>query len=241
MTITSNDTAAEVRLGPPDPSFPPLKTNVFELVRGANSELAPLFPYLHPGAFVPAGALMMGAEGSDYGRFFHRNTQEEVVVCWGAHDDFFQPGMLAVNGKMHEVSAIIVDPGDPASFMLGVITQRQAESGEQAESVIFRCSECNEKLHQHSYDATPEEPALDRDGEHFPGFATITKSLVAADRYNQEVAGNPCPKCGHVAERFPVERWGWDEWSRRHRFVNEGWRSLARATAELSGESETPA
>jgi hypothetical protein len=145
--------------------------------------------------------------------------------------------MLAVNGKMHEVSAIIVDPGDPASFMLGVITQRQAEEGDQAESVIFRCSQCNEKLHQHTYDATPEEPALDGEGERFPGFATLNKSLAAADGYNTEVAGTPCPKCGHVAERFPVERWGWDEWTRRHNYVNEGWQSLARATAELTGDA----
>ena len=38
---------------PPRSDRPPLHSNAFDVAQGSNTQLKPLFPYLHPGAMVP--------------------------------------------------------------------------------------------------------------------------------------------------------------------------------------------
>lgn len=231
------------RLPPPDRDAEPEKVNVFRMLRSANTELAPLFAGFEPGSIVPAAALMYGHDDGDYGRFFHRNSEEEVVVCWSARDDFFEPGVLAVNGKMHEVKAMLADASNPQTFMLSTITQRQAATGAQRESLIFRCNSCNQKLYQHDFDASPVPPAVDGDGDGdaYPAFASIPESLAAAVGFNESVASVPCPSCGAPAPEFPIHRWGWREWTTRNELVNEARRRLDAAAAKhLAGTEGNP-
>ena len=51
-------------LAPPAPDKEPLKVNVFEFMKGANSALIPLFPYLDEGAIVPCGTMFDGGPGT---------------------------------------------------------------------------------------------------------------------------------------------------------------------------------
>lgn len=233
MTGSHDETSH--RLGPPDADRPVLRSNVYEVLRGANTTLIPLFPYLGPGAIVPAGAMMLGHEAGGYGRFFHRNSQEEIVVSWGSNDHMLQAGILVVGGKMHEVKAQISDPTDPSAFAVAVITQRQAADGQQTEAVIFRCAGCNERLFSHQYDASTgghDEPYLP--------WASMEGGVEAADGFNEKWQGQPCPKCGAVQERFPVERWGWRDWAQRHPMVNAARRQLDGLALELGGEAAAP-
>ena len=46
---------------PPRPDRPPLHANAFDVAQGSNTQLKPLFPYLHPGAMVPASALLIAS------------------------------------------------------------------------------------------------------------------------------------------------------------------------------------
>ena len=79
---------------PPANDREPLRTNVFELMRSTTTQLLPLFPYLGPGAMLPAGALFRGRPGAEYGRFFHRNSEEEVSVCFGGQNALGAAGVM---------------------------------------------------------------------------------------------------------------------------------------------------
>ena len=46
----SND---KLDIPPPRPDRPPMHSNAFDVAQGSNTQLKPLFPYLHPGAMVP--------------------------------------------------------------------------------------------------------------------------------------------------------------------------------------------
>jgi hypothetical protein len=73
---------------PPRSDRPPLHSNAFDVAQGSNTQLKPLFPYLHPGAMVPCSALLIGGPKADYGHFFYHNTQHEIALA------------LACNGAM---------------------------------------------------------------------------------------------------------------------------------------------
>ena len=211
----------------------PLRTNVFELMRTTTTQLLPLFPYLGPGAMLPAGALFQGRPGAEFGRFFHRNSEEEVSVCFGAQGALGAAGVMFIGGKMHEVQAPLLDPNDPNAFLVSVITQRQQDEGrEQRESVIFRCSECNNKLHQVDYSAAlpdPDRPDLVTGGsvdDRYEMFPTMWGSILATDSFNNDESARTCSRCGHVNPPFPAESWGWKNYVDRHGVVNAARRAL---------------
>ncbi len=205
----------------------PLRTNVFELMRTTTTQLLPLFPYLGPGAMLPAGALFQGRPGAQYGRFFHRNSEEEVSVCFGGQNALGAAGVMFIGGKMHEVQAPLLDTNDPNAFLISVITQRQQDEGrEQKESVIFRCSECNNKLHQVDYSAElpdPDRPDLVTGGridDEYEMFPTMWGSILSTDSFNSDEKARTCSRCGHVNPPFPAEAWGWQNYVDRHEVVN---------------------
>ena len=43
----------KLEIPPPRADRPPIRVNVFEAMQHSNTQLMPLFPYLHPGAMVP--------------------------------------------------------------------------------------------------------------------------------------------------------------------------------------------
>jgi hypothetical protein len=224
---------AEHRIPAPSGAREPLKANIYELMRNTSTQLVPLFPYFGPGAMLPAGALFHGSPGTSYGRFFHRNTEEEVYICFGAQGALAQAGGMFIQGKMHEVQSPLLDPNDPSSFVVSVITQRQADDGDQQESLTFRCSECNNKLFQFEYRSTPAdgvETHADvyggRDDDAYPMFPTQWGSYAAAEAFNADERARTCSKCGHVNDPFPLDRWGWERWVRHHEVVNAARRLL---------------
>jgi hypothetical protein len=205
----------------------PLRTNVFELMRSTTTQLLPLFPYLGPGAMLPAGALFQGGPGKEYGRFFHRNSEEEVSVCFGGQNALGAAGVMFIGGKMHEVQAPLLDVNDPDAYLVSVITQRQQDEGrEQRESVIFRCSECNNKLHQVDYSAElpdPDRPDLVTGGridDEYEMFPTMWGSILSTDSFNSDDKARTCTRCGHVNAPFPADAWGWQNYVDRHAVVN---------------------
>jgi len=236
-------TTTDHRLDPPSGDKLPLMLNVYEFGRMANARLTPMFPYRDPGSIVVGITLIHGDDGS-FERFHHLNTQEEVGIALGGGGSMGKkhpnqaPGAVFVAGKAHEVFSPLEngqlppeEVADPDSFSFAVICQRQSEEGEQHEKVAFRCLECNHKLFEFAYESTPGK-ALDVDGvedEVIELDATLWGSFEAGRRFNAEVAGTPCPKCGTPAPRFPLEKWGWDEFMINHRAVNRGLKDLRSA------------
>ena len=222
----------------------PLRTNVFELMRTTTTQLLPLFPYLGPGAMLPAGALFRGQPGAEYGRFFHRNSEEEVNVCFGAQQALGAAGVMFIGGKMHEVQAPLLDTNDPNAFLVAVITQRQQDEGrDQRESVIFRCSECNKKLHQVDYSAElpdPDRPELVTGGrvdDEYDMFPTMWGSILATDSFNSDEKARTCTRCGHVNAPFPAEAWGWQNYVDRHEVINSARHALDEAASRAEAGS----
>ncbi len=215
-------------------------------MRTTTTQLLPLFPYLGPGAMLPAGALFRGRPGAEYGRFFHRNSEEEVNVCFGAQQALGAAGVMFIGGKMHEVQAPLLDTNDPNAFLVAVITQRQQDEGrEQRESVIFRCSECNNKLHQVDYSAElpdPERPDLVTGGrvdDEYDMFPTMWGSILATDSFNSDENARTCTRCGHVNPPFPAEAVGLAELRRPPRSHQRG-ASPARRDREQGRSGHQP-
>ena len=112
---------------PPRPDRPPLPRNAFNVAQGSNTQLKPLFPYLHPGAMVPCSALLIGGPNADYGHFFHHNTQHEIVLTLAANGAMLPTGQLYVGAVIHGVNSFLKNEKDPKSFATFVITQMQAD------------------------------------------------------------------------------------------------------------------
>jgi hypothetical protein len=127
------------------------------------------------------------------------------------------------------------DPESPESFLLITICQRQT-GDVQTERLVWRCSECHEHLLAHEYSDTPSDDQADR----FPGFPTLNESVEPVARYNSDETIRTCPKCGHVNEPFPMEMWGWAQWARQQRTVNDARDALlekASTTLATTGSS----
>ena len=233
------------RIPAPSGTREPLKANVFELMRNSSTQLVPMFPYVGRGAILPAGALFRGAPGARFGRFFHRNSEEEVAICFGAQGSMAQAGAMFIQGKMHEVGSPLLDSNDPEAFVVTVITQRQPDDGDQRESLTFRCSECNNKLFQFEFGATPPDGVEHhadefggRDDDAYAMFPTMWGSFAAAAAFNADEKARTCGKCGHVNEPFPEDRWGWRRWVEHHEVVNAARRLLdASARSAEAGAS----
>lgn len=220
------------RIPPPSPHRPAVKANVFERMQSANTELVPLFPYYGPGAMVPCGALFRGKPDNDMGHFFHFNTQDEIVCVFGANGALLKTGQVLANPKLHGVNTFLRDPDDPDSFLVITITQRQSDGDDQDESLIFRCKACHEHLLEHRFSTVPADESDDR----WPDFPTLGEGVAPVERFNADEGIRTCPKCGFVNPTFPLEKWGWAQWSRQRETVNMAWRALAATAGALGGE-----
>lgn len=197
----------------------PLKVNAFELVRGSNSQLLPLFPYTGPGAIVPCSAAFESdGSGTHIGYFLHENTVDEVAVTMGSNGRV-RTGDVAVGSRLHGVGG---DSSEPF-FAVMVITQRQLEDGAQEEAISFQCEQCNAILHHH-----PFSESAGGEGE-FAGLPTIMGSEAAALGFNASEEVRTCKECGHVSQPFPLYIWGWSNYVRNTRVVTKASKLLAEA------------
>jgi hypothetical protein len=210
----------------------PLKTNVFEVMQSANTQLLPLFPYLGEGAIVPCGATFSGGP-HDFGHFFHTNPLDEIVVAFGTDGGNIQPGDVHVLAKTHGVRPYLKDPTSPDSFLLVAITQREATEapGYGREAITFRCQKCAEELFSLEFAALALPPRDQRpaDAETYPAFGTLVGTLDAANAFNADEAQRTCKKCGTVTPPFPVDLWGLRAYVQQSRTVNAARRALDAA------------
>jgi len=194
---------------PPRPDRPPMHSNAFDVAQGSNTQLKPMFPYLHPGAMVPCSALLIGGPNTDYGHFFHHNTQHEIVLTLAANGAMLPTGQLYVGAVIHGVNSFLKNEKDPEAFATFVITQVQAESGVQTEACSLRCEKCHEQIFFKEFDATPVADAIESTHP-LPSVAALPELF---GEYNNDKARHVCAKCGHVNRDFPVGAWGWDKYA----------------------------
>src|SRR5690606_13991025 len=143
---------------PPRADRPPLHANLLNVMQQANTTLAPLFPYMHPGAIVPTGALFIGGPGKDYGQFYQHNSVDEVIIAFVTHEAALQTGQLYNGGRVHGVNSFLKDQTRAGSFALFTVTQRQLEQGSQPEAISILCSACRKQLFKGEWDgATPAD------------------------------------------------------------------------------------
>jgi hypothetical protein len=208
-------------LGPPAPDKEPLKVNIFEFMKGANSALIPLFPYLDEGAIVPCGTLFDGGPGTFYGAFEHYNDVDEVAITFAAEGSRYRPGFVRVGPRQHFVGNPFGAEDDQNAYALIVITQRQLVGRTQTERVVFRCAKCKAELLNHQFDATPAPRGRQTEtrGAHAP-FKTIVESVATYRDYNEH--HRACAKCGHVNPSFPLELWGVDRYASQSDKVRRG-------------------
>ncbi|MGH7899484.1 MAG: hypothetical protein ACREQQ_16130 [Candidatus Binatia bacterium] len=224
------------RIPPPDGSREPLKVNVFEKMQTGNTQLMPLFPYLGPGAIVPAGAIFQGAPNADYGQFFHSNSVDEVVVVFGAEGALLQSGQVYVTANTHGVNAFLKDQTNPESYLVVTITQRQRVGERQQEALVIRCRKCSEPLVKLEYDATPAPGDSRTEEGPYGMFPTIPWSARMAEELNESEEKRTCAKCGTVNPRFPLPPWGWAAYREQSRTVNASWRAFRKAARKPDGD-----
>lgn len=191
---------------PPRADRPPLRANLLNVMQQANTTLAPLFPYLHPGAIVPTGALFIGEPGKDYGQLYHHNSVDEIIIAFVANEATLQTGQLYTGGRVHGVNSFLKDQTRPGSFALFTVTQRQLEQGSQAEAVSLICSVCRKQLFKCEFDGASPPDAHELDHP----FATPALLPEQLRVFNEDAARRTCSDCGHVNDPFPVRTWGWD-------------------------------
>jgi hypothetical protein len=213
---------AKLTIPPPRADRPPLKANVFEAMQHGNTQLLPLFPYLHPGAMVPAGAMIQGGPNQAYGHFFHHNTQDEVVVAMATNGAVLNTGQVFVGARVHGVNSFLKNEKDPKAYAVMLITQRQADSGVQTEACSIRCEKCHEEIFHKEFDATPPPDAKESD---HPFVSVAVLPELFAD-FNNDAAKRTCPKCSHVNAPFPVAAWGWDQYANQSAVAIAGRRAL---------------
>lgn len=220
-------------IAPPDASIEPLKANVFERVGVFNTMLAPLFPYKHPGALVPAPSLAVGGPGRRFQMFSHNNSVDEVAVVIASHGvGRGRAGNMFVGPKQHYVNLSFSDPNDPENYALIVVTQRQSEDWEsQHEEVSIVCAQCQEPLYTHGYMAGyPPSQAGEAAEPSYPGFHTLLESANAAASFNADPSLRECKECGYLNSEFSLDDWGWHRYSEQSiladqaakQFVKEG-------------------
>jgi hypothetical protein len=218
-------------IAPPRPDRPPLRVNVFDAMQHGNTQLMPLFPYLYPGAMVPAGALLKGGPAADYGHFFHHNTQDEVVVTMAAAGAMLATGQVFVGARSHGVNSFLKNEKDPKAYAVMLITQRQADAGVQSEAVSVRCEKCHEEIFFKEFDATPP---TDADETKLAFVSVALLPSLFAD-FNGEAKLRTCAKCGHVNPPFPVAAWGWDRYAEQHTTATQGRGALAEVARASGG------
>jgi hypothetical protein len=214
------------RIPPPGPDKVPLKQNAFEFMRGANSTLIPLFPYLDAGSIVPAGTVYYGHGRTHFGQFEHFNDVDEVFIVFAAKGARFRSGTVRVGPRQHFVGSPFMGSDEPDAMAMIVITQRQSVGRAQRERVVFRCEKCRNVMLDHEFDATPPETSRQRETQGpLAPFRTLTESITAYQRYNENLV---CAKCGHENPAFPVSLWGNDRYTAQTRVVRWAREELAR-------------
>lgn len=216
-------TDAALTIPPPRADRPPLHANLFREMQHGNTQLMPLFPYLHRGAMVPCGAILQGGADARYGHFFHHNTEDEVVVVLAANGALLVTGQVFIGPRVHGVNSFLKNETDPTAFAVICITQRQREEGPQSEAYSLRCTKCREEIFRHEFDATP----LPDDNETRRAFVTIALAPDAFRDYNADPALRTCRHCGEVNEPFPVAAWGWDRYAEQSATAAAGRAALA--------------
>lgn len=212
--MTEDSPALEIP--PPREDRPPMKANLLNAMQKANTSLTPLFPYMHPGAIVPTGALFIGQPGKDYGQFYHHNTVDEVIIAFVAEGGNLRTGQLYNGGRVHGVNSFMKDQTKDGSFVLFSVTQRQADPGEaQTEAISLLCEACRKPLFKAEFDATPGPEA--RELEHpFPSINAPPERLA---QFNADPAQRECPECGHDNPPFPLHQWGWADYAEQSKVM----------------------
>ncbi len=220
---------------PPPTQTEPARTNIYEFVRVATTQLNPMFPYLGPGCMVPCSAMHDPEWRSAMGYFIHENTVNEVNLCFGARSNFRTSGAVFVgpmqhgvgqkpdpnfSGEKHGVGEKRGNEDRPDMIAIHVITQRQAVDEPQREAVSFVCEKCETELIRHPYDAFAYPDTIDHvPNEAFLGLPTIAQDAWICERINGDDALRICSKCGHLNPKFPTSYWGWADYRRRTHVV----------------------
>jgi len=229
---TNEHAMKPLNIPPPDPSLEPLKSNVFERVAVFNTMLAPLFPYKHPGAMVPAPSLAVGAPGRRFQMFRHSNSVDEIAVILASHGiGRGKSGHMFVGPKEHHVNLSFSDPNDPANYVLIVVTQRQSDDWEsQHEQVAIVCEQCQEPLYTHAYSAgyPPATAEQGMGAPSYPGFHTLLESARAATSFNADPSLRECRECGYINPEFGLDDWGWNRYSEQSVFADQAAKQLAK-------------
>lgn len=220
----SNASATALRIPPPRPGKPPLKANLFDFVKGANTQLLPMFPYEGPGDIVPCAIARRTAAGEDQGSFLHENSVDEVMVCFGGNGRV-RTGEVRVGPRNHGVGG-----GAPAteSFTVNCVTQRQLEAGVQTEAMSFSCEQCSQTVFRHAFSGQPKQGHEARGVHPLP---TTEGSAACAAAWNASEATRTCTHCGHLNAPFPTEFWGWDLYMRKTGIAQDALRLLEQAGA----------
>jgi hypothetical protein len=230
----SNATSSTThRIPAPSPDKLPLKQNVFEFMRGGNTTLLPLFPYVDEGSIIPAGTLFRGTSDTDYGSFEHFNDVDEVFIVFAAEGARFRSGTVRIGTRQHFVGSPFMGEDAAESMALIVVTQRQSTGREQRERLIFRCSGCRAEILNYEFDATPPARGtqLETLGPHAP-FTTLVQSVKAYDAYNEN---RTCSECGHENARFPTKLWGNDSYVDQSWLMRQAREQLSHDAAEEGG------
>jgi hypothetical protein len=210
---------------PPREDRPPMRANLLHVMQSANTNLVPLFPYLHPGAIVPTGALFIGGPDRDYGQFYHHNAVDEIIIAFVANGATLQSGQLYNGGRKHGVNSFLKDQTKAGSFALFTVTQRQLEEGPQPEAIAIICTNCRKQLYEGTWDgASPP----DAKGVDHP-LATAVEPFPKLRGFNDDPANRLCPECGHANEPFPLHTWGWERFTRQAKTMIEAKRVLLEA------------
>lgn len=229
---------AERRIPLPRDDRPPLKVNLFEKMQSGNCQLIPLFPYEDADSLVPAGAIFRGDPDAEFGQFFHFNTVDEVAHVFGANGALLQTGQIFATQPLHGVNSFLKDARNPDSFLVLSVTQHQRGEGPQSEAVIFRCGKCHEVLERYEYDAQPAPRGMHpRNG--VPLFTTLQGSVDAAETLNEHAANRHCGSCGYDNPVFPLDQWGWRQYVRQTRTVNDARHALDAEAVRVLGVTET--
>jgi hypothetical protein len=203
-----------LEIPPPDPLKPPLKSNVFQMLRMANTALAPMFPYAGDGDMVPAATVFWGGPNRETSVFTHTNSVDEVAICFASEKSRMRAGFVHVGARTHLVGGFFEDCADPDILMVIVVTQRQAEREQpQSEALTFMCESCQAPLLHHEFSSKGARPE-DADGGFHPWLETLTEGALCLEPFNADPALRVCKSCGHQNPPWPVSVWGWDAYQK---------------------------
>jgi hypothetical protein len=228
-TDSGPDQGTGLAIAPPRADRQPLHANLFSVMQRANTKLTPLFPYMHPGAIVPTGALFIGGPGTDYGQFFHHNSVDEIIIAFVARDANLATGQLYNGGRVHGVNSFLKDQTKAGSFALFTITQRQLDSGPQPESIELVCTACRKRLFIEHWDSATAPDARELDTP----MPSVTGPALIMPRFNADPELRKCKECGHQNDPFPNDRWGWVNYWSQSVALAEGQKVLAEAGASI--------